>query len=55
MKIKWQWFVGGRDMFWVSIILLHKGDYKDQKANLRSFKRLKRAIRFKTCLCGAFD
>ena len=22
MKIKWQWFVGGRDMFWVSIILL---------------------------------
>ena len=22
MKIKWQWFVGGRDMFWISIILL---------------------------------
>ena len=33
----------------------HRGVYKDQKANLRSFKWLKRAIRFKTCLCGAFD
>ena len=32
-----------------------KGDYKDQKPNLRSFKWLKRAIGLKTCLCGAFD
>ena len=33
----------------------HKGDYKDQKANLRSFKWLKRAIGLKTCLGAAFD
>ena len=32
-----------------------KGDYKDQKANLRSFKWLKRAIGLKTCFSGAFD
>ena len=32
-----------------------KGDYKDQKANMRSFKWLKRAIGLKTCFGGAFD
>ena len=32
-----------------------KGDYKDQKPNLRSFKWLKRAIGLKTCFGGAFD
>ena len=32
-----------------------KGDYKDQKPNLRSFKWLKRAIGLKTCFRGAFD
>ena len=32
-----------------------KGDYKDQEANLRSFKWLKRAIGLKTCFGRAFD
>ena len=33
----------------------HKGDYKDQKPNLRSSKWLKRAIGLKTCFDGAFN
>ena len=32
-----------------------KGDYKDQKPSLHSFKWLKRAIGLKTCFRGAFD
>ena len=32
-----------------------KGDYIDQKPNLRSFKWLKRAFGLKTCFRGAFD
>ena len=32
-----------------------KGDYKDQKTNLGSFKWLKGAIALKTCFGGAFD
>ena len=22
MKIKWQWFIGGRNMFWISILMM---------------------------------
>ena len=33
----------------------HKGDYKYQKANLRSLKWLKQAIGLKTCFGGTFD